>query len=105
MKCVGQEEDDGPLLGSSPFLSPILANIFAISCTAVKDVAMTEGSIDWNYLIIMCTISRNSKEISTHTLIDCVATGCASIDQDIINHDELPLCQLKTPYTLEVIHR
>jgi hypothetical protein len=81
----------------------MLANIFSISSTAVKDVAIKEGSMDGKYLIMMCTLSLNSKEIPTHMLIDCAAIGYAFIDQDFANHHELPLCPLKTPGVLEGI--
>jgi hypothetical protein len=70
---------------------------------AVKDVAVEEGSIDGNHLIIMYTLSLNSKEIPTYALIDCGAIGYAFIDQDFANHHRLPLYPLKIPYTLEVI--
>jgi hypothetical protein len=58
----------------------VLANIFSISSTAVKDTAIEEGSMDGNYLIMICTLSLNHKEIPTHALIDCGATGYAFID-------------------------
>jgi hypothetical protein len=72
-------------------LSPVLANIFSISSTVVKDIAIKEGLIDGNYLIISYTLSLNSKDILTHALIDCRATGYAFIDQDFANHHRLPL--------------
>jgi predicted aspartyl protease len=59
--------------------------------------------MDGNHLVVMCTISLDSKEISTHALIDCGATSYAFIDQDFANHHHLPLHPLKTPRTLEVI--
>jgi predicted aspartyl protease len=83
----------------------VLANIFSISSTAVKDIAIKEGSIDRNYLVIMYTLSLKNKEIPTYALIDCGATGYAFIDQDFANHYQLLLCPLKIPYALEVINR
>jgi predicted aspartyl protease len=59
--------------------------------------------MDGNHLIVMYTLSLDAKEIPTHTLIDCGATGYAFINQDCANHHHLPLCMLKTPCTLEVI--
>jgi predicted aspartyl protease len=59
--------------------------------------------MDGNHLIVMCTLSLDLKEIPTHALIDCGATGYTCIDQDFANHHHLPLCPLKTPHTLEVI--
>jgi hypothetical protein len=59
--------------------------------------------MDGNYLISMCTLSLDSKEIPTHTLITCRATSYAFIDQDFANHHHLPLYLLKTPCALEVI--
>jgi predicted aspartyl protease len=84
-------------------LNSIVTNIFSISSSTVKDVAIKEGSMDGNYLIVTYTLSLNSKEIPTHALIDCGATGYAFIDQDFANHHHLPLYLLKTPCTLEVI--
>jgi predicted aspartyl protease len=69
----------------------------------VKDTAIEEGSIDGNHLIMICTLSLNTKEIPTHTLIDYGATGYAFIDQDFADHHKLPLYPLKIPHTLEFI--
>jgi predicted aspartyl protease len=69
----------------------------------VKDTAIKEGSMDGNYLIIIYTLSLNYKEIPTHTLIDCGATGYAFIDQDFANHHQLSPCPLKTPHALDII--
>jgi predicted aspartyl protease len=69
----------------------------------VKDAAIEEGSIDGNHLIVTYTLSLNNKEIPTHALIDCGATGYAFIDQDFTDHHQLSPRPLKTPYTLEVI--
>jgi predicted aspartyl protease len=52
---------------------------------------------------MICTLSLNGKEIPTHALIDCGATGYAFIDQDFAHYHKLPLCPLKTPHALEVI--
>jgi predicted aspartyl protease len=60
--------------------------------------------MDGNHLIVMCTLSLNSKEIPTYALIDCGATSYAFINQDFASHHYLPLYPLKTPHTLEVIH-
>jgi hypothetical protein len=102
-KCVSQEEDDGPLPGGSPVLSPMLANIFSISSTTLKDTAIEEGSMDGNHLVVMCTLSLNNKEIRTHALIDCGATGYAFIDQDFANHHQSLPRPLKTPCALDII--
>jgi predicted aspartyl protease len=59
--------------------------------------------MDGNHLVVTCTLSLDSKEIPTHALIDCGATGYAFIDQDFANHQHLPLRPLKTPRALEVI--
>lgn len=50
-KCVSQEEEDGPLPSSSPVLSPVLANIFSISSTAVKDIALKK--VQWREIILL----------------------------------------------------
>jgi predicted aspartyl protease len=59
--------------------------------------------MDGNHLVVMCTLSFDSKEIPTHALIDCGATGYPFIDQDFANHHHLPLRPLETPRALEVI--
>jgi predicted aspartyl protease len=70
----------------------MLANIFSISSTIVKDAAIEEGSIDRNHLVITYTLLLNNKEIPTHALIDCGATGYAFIDQDFTDHYQLSPC-------------
>jgi hypothetical protein len=105
MKCVSQEEDDSHLPSSAAALSPVLANIFSISSTTVKDTAIEAESIDRNYLVMTYTLSLNTKEIPTHALIDCGAMGYAFIDQGFADCHKLPLCPLKTPHALEVINR
>jgi hypothetical protein len=82
----------------------VLANIFSISSTAVKDIAIKEWSMDGNHLIVTYTLSLNSKEIPTYALIHCGAIGYAFIDQDFANPHQLPLHPLKTPCALEVIN-
>jgi predicted aspartyl protease len=69
----------------------------------VKDTAIEEGSMDGNHLVVTCTLSLNHKEIRTHALIDCGATGYAFIDQDFANRHQLSPRPLKTPRALEVI--
>jgi predicted aspartyl protease len=81
----------------------MLANIFSISSTTVKDAAIKEGSMDGNHLVMMYTLSLNHKEIPTHALIDCGATGYTIIDHDFANHHQLSPHPLKTPHALEVI--
>jgi hypothetical protein len=71
----------------------------------VKDTAIKEGSIDRNHLIMIYTLSLNTKEIPTHTLIDYGAIGYAFIDQDFADYYKLPLYPLKITHTLEVIDR
>jgi hypothetical protein len=61
--------------------------------------------MDRKHLVVMYTLSLNSKEIPTHALIDCGAMGYAFIDQDFTHHHELPLCLSKTLCVLEVIDR
>jgi predicted aspartyl protease len=74
-----------------------------MSSTIVKDIAIEEGSMDANHLVMTCTLSLNTKEISTHALIDCGTTGYVFIDQDFAYRYKLPLRPLKTPRALEVI--
>jgi hypothetical protein len=100
---VSHEENDSPLPGDLSVLNSIVINIFSISSSAVTDIAIKEGSMDGNHLIMTCTLFLDSKAIPTHALIDCGATGYVFIDQDFANHYHLPLCPLKTPCALEVI--
>jgi hypothetical protein len=81
----------------------MLANIFSVSSNAVKDVAIEEGSMDGNHLVVMCTLSLNTKDIPTHALIHCSMTGNTFIDQDFADRHKLPLHPLQTPCTLEGI--
>jgi hypothetical protein len=69
----------------------------------VKDAAIEEGSMDGNHLVMTCTLSLNNKEIPTHALIDCRATGYTFIDQDFVDHHQLSPHPLRTPRALEVI--
>jgi hypothetical protein len=79
-KYVSKEVDIGPLPGSSPVFSAMLANTHSISTTAVNVIAIPKGSMDGNHLIVMCAISLDTKDIPTHALIDRGATGYAFID-------------------------
>jgi hypothetical protein len=69
----------------------------------MKDIAIKEESMHRHYLIVMCTLSLNTKEIPTNALIDCGATVYAFIDQEFANLHELPLCPLKICHALQVI--
>jgi hypothetical protein len=81
----------------------MLATIFSISSIAVKDVAIHEGSMNANHLIMMYILSLDTKEIATHALIDCGSRGYAFIGQDFTDYYKMPLHPLKTACALEVI--
>jgi hypothetical protein len=78
----------------------MLANLFSISHTTVKDIAINEGSRDRYYLIVMCILFLNPKDIPTYALVEYGATSYVFINQDFTNSYELPLHPQATPHTL-----
>ena len=71
------------------------------SCSLQSDVK--EESLDENHIVISTQIQNESSLISTHTLVDCGATGFAFIDEEFARGHNFPLVKLKKPYCLEVI--
>jgi hypothetical protein len=59
--------------------------------------------MEGKHLVVVCQLSFNKKNITTHALIDCGATGIAFIDKDFIHHHEIPLTPLQYPRSIEVI--
>jgi hypothetical protein len=100
---VSREEQDGSLPGESTVSSSVLAKILSISSTAIRDTAIEEGSMDGKHVVVTCDLSFNHKNIPTHALIDCGATGYAFVDQTFATYHTLPLHPLITPRVLEVI--
>ena len=62
-------------------------------------------SLDGHHLIIMCTIEDSCHKLTSHSLVDCGASGIAFIDKDYAHHHNLPLHSLNEPQHLEVIDR
>ena len=77
---------------------------FGISCHSVTKVEVLEGSMEGKHLVITCTLTVNDREIPTHALIDCRATGIAFMDQDFARHHQIPLQELKEKRQVEVIN-
>jgi hypothetical protein len=59
---------------------------FGISRLSVSKVEILEGSMEGKHIVITCTLTVNNKEIPTHALIDCEATGIAYMDKDFACH-------------------
>ena len=62
-----------------------------------------EAALDGAHLVIDCLIADKGKEIETHALIDCGASGFAFIDEKFVSQHNLPRHQLRVPRALEVI--
>ena len=71
------------------------------SCSLQSDAK--EESLDKNHIVISTQIQDKSSLISTHTLVDCGATGFAFIDEEFACNHNFPLFKLKKPHCLEVI--
>jgi len=59
--------------------------------------------MEGKHLVITCKLTIHNKEIPTHALIDCGATGIAFIDQHFARHHEIPLQEFKDKKQVEVI--
>ena len=80
-----------------------LHNMLRISsCSLQSDIK--EESLDENHIVISTQIQDESSLISTHTLVDCGATGFAFIDEEFASNHNFPLFKLKKPHYLEVIN-
>jgi hypothetical protein len=78
---------------------------FGISRLSVCKVEVLEGSMEGKHLVMTCILTMNNKEIPTHALIDCGATGIAFMDQHFARHHQIPLQELKEKKQVEVIDR
>ena len=49
--------------------------------------------VSWEgkHLVVSCTLSFQDRQIPTYALLDTGATGIAFIDQDFVNHHDIPL--------------
>jgi len=59
--------------------------------------------MDGKHLVITCTLTINNQEIPPDALIDCGATGIASMDPHFARHHEIPIQELKEEKQVEVI--
>ena len=71
------------------------------SCSLQSDIK--EELLDENHIVISTQSQDESSLISTHTLVDCGATGFAFIDEEFVHDHNFPLFKLKKPRCLEVI--
>jgi len=66
-------------------------------------VEVLEGTMGEKHSVITCTLTVNNKEIPTHALIDCGATGIACMDQDFDRHHQILIQELKETKRIKVI--
>jgi hypothetical protein len=59
--------------------------------------------MEGKHLVITCSLTVNNKEIPTHALINCGATGIAFMDQDFAYLYQIPLQELREKKQVEVI--
>jgi hypothetical protein len=59
--------------------------------------------MDGKHLVITGTLTVDYREIPTHALIDCRATGIWFIDQDFARNHQIPIQDLKDKKQVEVI--
>jgi len=84
-------------------LFQMLWNVFGISRLSVSKVEVLEGSMEGKHLATTGTLMVNNREIPTHALIDCWATGIAFMDQNFARHHQIPLRELQEKRQVEVI--
>jgi len=94
---------DGSSVDDKSFVLNAL-KCFGISRLSVSKVEVLEGSMEGKHLVITCTLTVSNREIPTHALIDCGATGIAFLDQDFAHHHQIPLQELKEKKQVEVIN-
>jgi hypothetical protein len=63
------------------------------------------SALDRNYLIVLYILSNYDLRIDIHTLIDYGCTGYSFMNDEFTRQHNFPCYQLKTPKTIEVIHR
>jgi hypothetical protein len=54
-------------------------------------------------LVVDCTLTSGNNRISTHSLLDCGATGFSFIHEQFVSQHNLPRYTLRVPRSLEVI--
>jgi len=61
---------------------------FGVLRLAVSKVEVSEGSMERKHSVITCTLTVNNQEMPTHALIECAATGVASVAQHFARHHQ-----------------
>ena len=74
-----------------------------ISSLSVLDIELNENSLDGKHLVVKSSVAFGDSVVSTHSLIDCGASGFSFVDEEFARHHSLPLTPLKKPRSLEVI--
>ena len=62
-----------------------------------------EGLLEGTGWVVGCTITSGDNRISTHSLLDCGATGFAFVHEQFVRQHNLPRYTLRLPRALEVI--
>src|SRR5258706_1172598 len=74
-----------------------------ISSLSVSDVELNENSLDGKHLVVKSSVAFGDSVVSTHSLIDCGASGFSFVDEEFARQHSLPLTPLSKPRSLEVI--
>jgi len=82
-------KSDGSLVDWKSFVLDVL-KCFGILCLSVSKVEVLEGTMQGKHLVITYTLIMDNQEISTHTLIDCRATGIAFMGKDFARDHQIP---------------
>ena len=61
-----------------------------------------EGLLEGTHLVVDSTITSGDNRISTHSLLDCGATGFAFVHEQFVYQHKLPRYTLRVPRALEV---
>ena len=64
---------------------------------------VTENKLDGSHLITKCTLVEPHRQLDSHALVDCGASGFTFIDREFVRQHNLPLHALKEPRRLEVV--
>ena len=62
-----------------------------------------EGLLEGTHLVVDCTLTSGDNRISTHSLLDCGATGLAFVHKQFVSQHNQPRYTLRIPRSLEVI--
>ena len=65
---------------------------------------LEEELFDGGHIVVSVKLDdKSNKFFSSYALVDCGTTGYAFVDEEFVRNHNLPLYQLKTPHSLEVI--